>query len=79
MSNGDQKDFLDFIKDVTENPQLAQGFLNVFNNEGTTAEDLCKFMNGSGYVAVSVKDCEKMMAVRAASGSVEIDKMTVRY
>jgi len=79
MSNGDQKDFLDFIKDVTENAQLAQDFLKVFNNEGTTAEDLCKFMNGSGFDGVSLKDCEKMMAVRAASGTVEIDRMTVRY
>jgi len=79
MPNGEQKDFLDFIKDVTENQQLAQDFLNVFNKEGATAEGVYNFMKGSGYAGVSLKDCEKMMAVKATTGAVEIDRMTVKY
>ncbi len=79
MSNGEQKNFLNFIKDVTENQQLAQNFLKVFNDVNTTAEDLHKFMNGSGYGGVSLEDSQKMLAVKAAAGTVDIDGITVKY
>ncbi|MDQ7784683.1 MAG: hypothetical protein RDU20_17505 [Desulfomonilaceae bacterium] len=80
MSNGDQKDFLDFIREVTKDQQLAQKFLEVINKDDVKAEDLRTFFQAAGYGGVSIADCEKVLAVKPPEpGKVEIDGVTVKY
>ncbi len=79
MSNGEQKDFLDLVADAGKKKELAQEFVDLVNKEGATALGLCEFLHNNGYGGVSPKDCEKILALKASVGKIEVGDASVKY
>ena len=75
-----KRDLIDLVKDACrENSPLVTDFFNELNKEGLKAKDFHKLLISWGYDGVSLKDCTKLIAMKASTGEIKPDWMRRAY
>ncbi len=64
-----EKDFIDFIKDATEDPSRVSTFLGELCEQGANEEALCQLLHGWGYKGVRVRDCAAILHAAGHQGA----------
>jgi hypothetical protein len=63
-----EKDFMDFLKDVSENQPRLTAFMECLNSDETTEGGLCQLLHQWGYDGVRIKDCATLLDIVRAQG-----------
>lgn len=57
----DKGDFMDFVKNASNNPSLVSDFMKHLHKTDASAADLCQLFHSWHYESVRIKDCATLL------------------
>lgn len=68
-----EKDFMDFLKDLSTNDSRLKAFMLALNSDGQTEGGLCELLHEWGYDGVRIKECATLLDIVRTQGPLPCD------